>query len=198
MRKYTNGKTNQELITLLKLWAEKHGETPSKNQINNDKDMPSDGIYRTRFGSYGNALRIAGLEVKKPMPGMLCKEKMVIAHRGKRSFAWKGGKIKDANGYIHVWNPDHPNANIGRRKAYVAEHRMVMSNHIGRKLRSDETVHHKNGNREDNRIENLELWSTSHPSGQRVEDIVSWAKNMLQSYGYIIHESPELLKGANT
>jgi hypothetical protein len=145
--------------------------------------MPSDGLYRRRFGSYGNALRIAGLEVKKPIPGPVCRKRMVEAHRGKRSFAWKGGKIKDCNGYVLIWAPNHPNSNAGRRKAYVAEHRMVMADHLGRPLRKDETVHHKNGNREDNRLENLELWSTNHPSGQRVNDIVKWAKCFLESYG---------------
>jgi hypothetical protein len=160
--------------------------------------MPSDGLYRQRFGSYGTALRLAGLEVRKPSPGELCKNRSIIAHRGKKSMAWKGGKIVDANGYIHIWNPEHPNANIGRRKAYVAEHRMVMSDYIGRPLRSDETVHHKNGNRADNRVENLELWSTNHPSGQRVDDIIEWARLFLESYGLEvignIHENPELLK----
>jgi hypothetical protein len=173
----------------LKDWALAHGETPSRRQLNADVSMPSDGIYRIRFGSYGAALKIAGLVVKKPIPGKLCKERRNASHKGKRSFNWRGGRIKDTNGYIYIWNPDHPNANSGRRNAYVAEHRMVMSNFIGRKLRNNETVHHKNGNREDNRIENLELWTSNHPSGQRVQDIVAWAKAFLSDYGYTIHDA---------
>jgi urease gamma subunit len=80
-------------------------------------------------------------------------------------------------GYVGVCAPDHPvvqeRAKRGVRNNYVKEHRLVMEQIIGRYLVDGENVHHKNGIRDDNRPENLELWKKPQPSGQRVSDLMS-------------------------
>ena len=107
------------------------------------------------------------------------KENHPFMQRGERHPSWKGGRQIDRDsGYIKVATIRRDN---GRLK-YEREHRVVMENHIGRKLFPEETVHHIFGNRGDNKIENLELWSSRHPPGQRVSDLVKWAKEILAKY----------------
>lgn len=73
---------------------------------------------------------------------------------GKNNVRWNGGKSRHTAGYIRILSPDHPNHD---HQGYVFEHRLVMEQHLGRYLTVDEVVHHINGNKHDNRIENLQL-----------------------------------------
>jgi len=88
-------------------------------------------------------------------------------HKGKRKY------------YKFVAAMGHPNSDT---KGWIAEHRLVMSEHLGRPLLPNENVHHINGDRFDNRLENLELWSKSQPSGQRIEDKIKYAIELLKQY----------------
>jgi hypothetical protein len=80
-----------------------------------------------------------------------------------------------------VRHESHPRASTGR--AYVFEHILVMERLLGRRLQQDESVHHINGVKDDNRPENLELWIRPQPSGIRVKDAVAWAREILDRYG---------------
>jgi hypothetical protein len=90
-----------------------------------------------------------------------------------------GGERKvSSTGYVLVRCREHPAAINGR----VAEHRLVMEEELGRYLLPGENIHHRNGNRADNTPQNLELWVTKQPAGQRVEDLLAWAREIISRY----------------
>lgn len=89
-----------------------------------------------------------------------------------RALAWGNGTLSP-DGYRRKWTPE---------RGVVAIHRLVMERMLGRPLFDHENVHHLNGVRDDNRPENLELWSRSQPPGQRVEDKLSWALELIEQY----------------
>jgi len=89
-------------------------------------------------------------------------------------------------GYVKVYvGFDYPGAT---KTGHIMQHRKVMQDMIGRALIGAENVHHINGVKHDNRPENLELWSSSQPSGQRVQEKVQWAREMLALYGDLFPE----------
>lgn len=92
--------------------------------------------------------------------------KSPIGLKGNQSPNWRGGKSMHVGGYMNIHNPKHPNAD---HAGYVFEHRLVMSKYLGRALANGEIVHHINGIKTDNRIENLFL-ETRNSHGTRYAD----------------------------
>lgn len=94
------------------------------------------------------------------------------AKSGEKAATWKGGKKKNKKGYVLLLKKGHQMAD---RNGYILEHRYVMAEHLGRMLTNNEVVHHKNGIKDDNRIENLELMTVAehtikHNSGRKMSD----------------------------
>ena len=92
----------------------------------------------------------------------------------------KQGRYVNRDGYVRL---SVPAGTVGRQgDGRMLEHRFVMQEHLGRPLARDEDVHHVNGDKTDNRIENLELWVRSQPRGQRATDLLDWARAVVARY----------------
>ena len=105
-----------------------------------------------------------------------CYNKEVATNRmsGENNFSWKGGRGTISKmGYIVLKH--------GENRGEL-EHRVLYEKYHGIKLTQKQNIHHKNGIKTDNRIENLELWDTSQPYGQRVEDKLNYYFNLIKIY----------------
>lgn len=101
----------------------------------------------------------------------ITKRKIAETKKGEKNPFWKGGRQKNG-GYIFIWTEN----------GYIFEHRLVMEEFLGRKLYPWERIHHKNGIKSDNKIENLELRTIIHPMGQSVEDVIEFCIEYLKIY----------------
>ena len=130
----------------------------------------------SREGHYGQCTSCSKNLGKPSNTSKLCKSCSVrqrfVSKYGNLSNNWKGGRRKNCQGYIIVLSRDHPNAT--RPHYLMLEHRLVMEKALGRYLQPWENVHHKNGIRDDNKIENLELWLRPQISNIRVKDFIEF------------------------
>ena len=110
--------------------------------------------------------------LRRELTSDMCKKRTGSNHP-----SWKGGTWIDKNGYRMV-KCDHPRAS----KGYLLEHTLVMEKHLNRYLVKGETVHHRNGIRNDNRIENLELKIGNHGHGITLEDHKQYIMEQVRLY----------------
>ena len=104
-------------------------------------------------------------------------------------------KRTNSYGYVTMHYPEHPNS---WKDGSLLEHTYVMSEYLGRPLKPNENVHHINGVRDDNRIENLELWCKSQPRGQRVNEKQAFYVEFISGYNgaFLQDAKTEHLQGA--
>lgn len=166
-------------------------------------DRPSQQIDEDGYCRAHRARKLAGRDVHAPMRGQRATscnaDSCDREHYAKgycRLHYRRAARGADINAPYKFspgeWGREHKNAagylvqcrRVGGLNERRLVHRAVMEEHLGRELFPDENVHHINGVRDDNRIENLELWSTSQPAGQRVADKLEWARMIVERYGW--------------
>lgn len=146
--------------------------------------------YRSRTIAAANIARSPNAKTTEPCGGCGTPTTRYLSSRGKRVFCSTACRDEHKRSapkrrsnkadYVLLFvGVGYPGAT---KAGYIMEHRKVMQEHLGRELERHENVHHINGDKRDNSIENLELWTTSQPQGQRVEDKIRWAREFLALY----------------
>lgn len=131
-----------------------YSEYRSKVYIGDKHSMWKDG--RT-LNQWSKKCKKCGIKFIGKLKQLCCSHKCAVSllpQSGANNHKWKGGRFKTKDGYIMIKAESHPNAN---QHGYMLEHRLLVEQSIGRVLKSDEDVHHINGIKDDNRIENLQL-----------------------------------------
>lgn len=138
----------------------------SHEKLKNKRKNNLEFAERQRFNARATLRRKRGLYINLPK---------MTADQGRGHLNKNGYRIFKIKGHA-----------LSNKSGSVLEHHLVMYSHLNRLPIKGETVHHKNGIRDDNRIENLELWSSKHLPGQRVSDKIDWCVEFLTEYGYTV------------
>lgn len=134
-----------------KEWLKKQLETKSMMQIAKE--------LGTSVGNVGDRVYRLGIRHPAVNKSIAVKEglkkQFPVGRFGTNAGHWKGGRVIGT--YVQIYSPNHPYCN---RDKYVMEHRLVIEEKLSRYLKPEETIHHINGDKKDNRLENLELFAT--------------------------------------
>ncbi len=133
----------------------KKGNQINKGRIPWNKGKPWSQEMKDKLSEIQSKLKV-GRKNKGNKWSEEARKRFSELKQGANNNFWKGGKIKDGKGYILIYYPEHP---FVKKNRHIFEHRLVMEKHLGRYLRPKEVVHHINGIVDDNRIENLMLFS---------------------------------------
>lgn len=174
-------------ITMSKILRENGIETDRNKRLSDKSKM---GMDDESFKEYIQSLYNDGLSMNRisaiigitPSGVRKYFVKYGIERRGKAEIfkshdtnpAWKGGRHIAGNGYVEIFMPNHPNANV---RKYVYEHQLVMERKIGRPLKKGEVVHHIDGDKTNNKISNLLLLTASEHA--KLHAIINKSKKLM-------------------
>lgn len=168
-------------------FSKKHPHWNSRCNQNRDLLLTMDAEGAS-LEEMARAVGSCGLSVKKFLRRNGVVRNFPRTLPGKRNPKWRGGRVVKNDGYVFVYSPDHPYRN---RNKYVREHRLVMEKMLGRYLDPSEVVHHRDGNRQNNSPENLQLFSENK---EHLSLELSGMKRIYNADGsYRMSESPALI-----
>jgi hypothetical protein len=163
---------NKKMVTTIarEYGVEVRGQYDDAGRRKMETDHLRDAVLSLRDSRLSQAQIAQRVGCSQPVVSRILRESGVATKRpqeiGPGNGSWKGGRIKHPSGYMMVWvHPDSLFASMRIRTGYVMEHRYVMAQSLGRVLHRNETVHHINGDRTDNRLENLQLRHGKHGTG---------------------------------